>query len=79
MRFPNIYGIDMPAAEELVALNRTEQEIQEFLGVGCWSTRTSKTWRPRCAKSNPAVKEFDSSCFSGRYTTDIEPGYFERI
>jgi len=79
VRYPNIYGIDMPAAEELVAHNRSEQEIQEFLGVDWLIYQDLDDLESAVREGNPALKAFDSSCFNGRYTTGIEAGYFERI
>jgi len=79
VRHPNIYGIDMPAAEELVAHNRTEQEIQEFLGVDWLIYQDLDDLESAVREGNPELKQFDSSCFDGHYTTGIEPGYFERI
>jgi len=79
VRHPNIYGIDMPAAEELVAHNRSEQEIQEFLGVDWLVYQDLEDLESAVREGNPALTEFDSSCFNGHYTTGIEPGYFERI
>ena len=79
VRHPNIYGIDMPAAEELVAHNRSEQDIQEFLGVDWLIYQDLEDLESAVREGNPALAEFDSSCFNGHYTTGIEPGYFERI
>ncbi|KLI99093.1 amidophosphoribosyltransferase [Luteimonas sp. FCS-9] len=79
VRHPNIYGIDMPSVDELVAHNRTEAEIEAFLGCD-WliyqdlADLESAVAGPKC----PDLR-FDSSCFSGEYVTGIEPGYFERL
>ena len=79
VRFPNVYGIDMPSPEELVAHGRTEDEVQDLLGCD-WliyqdlADLEAAVAGPKC----PELK-FDSSCFSGEYVTGIEPGYFERI
>ncbi|HEY0334404.1 MAG TPA: amidophosphoribosyltransferase [Stenotrophomonas sp.] len=79
VRYPNIYGIDMPAAEELIAHNRTEQDVQEFLGVDWLIYQDLEDLESAVREGNPALTHFDSSCFNGHYTTGIEPGYFERI
>jgi amidophosphoribosyltransferase len=79
VRHPNIYGIDMPAAEELVAHGRTEQEIQEFLGCDWLIYQDLDDLETAVREGNPQLKRFDSSCFDGDYVTGIEPGYFERI
>src|SRR3990167_7581004 len=79
VRFPNIYGIDMPAASELVAHGRSEQEIQELLGCD-WLIYQDLA-DPEEAVSGPKHKlsNFDSSCFNGEYVTGVEPGYLESL
>lgn len=79
VRYPNIYGIDMPASEELVAHGRSEQEIQEFLGCDWLVYQDLDDLESAVREGNADLKKFDSSCFTGEYTTGIEPGYFERI
>lgn len=79
VRYPNIYGIDMPASEELVAHDRTEQEIQEFLGCDWLVYQDLDDLESAVREGNADLKKFDSSCFTGEYITGIEPGYFERI
>ena len=79
VRYQNIYGIDMPAAEELIAHGRSEQEIQEFLGCDWLIYQDLEDLEVAVREGNPDIKQFDSSCFNGEYITGIEPGYFERI
>ncbi len=79
VRHPNIYGIDMPAAEELVAHGRSEQEIQEFLGCDWLIYQDLEDLETAVRDGNPELTAFDSSCFDGDYVTGIENGYFERI
>ncbi|HMB55595.1 MAG TPA: amidophosphoribosyltransferase [Arenimonas sp.] len=79
VRFPNVYGIDMPAASELVAHGRSEEEVQTLLG--CDWLIYQDIADLEAAVSGPKRKQttFDSSCFTGEYVTGIEPGYFERL
>ncbi|WP_295570019.1 amidophosphoribosyltransferase [Stenotrophomonas maltophilia] len=79
VRYPNIYGIDMPAAEELVAHNRTVEEIEAYLGCDWLIYQDLEDMEAAVSEGNPALHSFDSSCFNGHYPTGIEPGYFERI
>lgn len=79
VRYPNIYGIDMPAAEELIAHGRSELEIQEFLGCDWLIYQDLEDLEVAVREGNPDIQQFDSSCFNGEYITGIEPGYFERI
>ena len=79
VRHPNIYGIDMPAVEELVANARTEEEIEKFLGVDWLVYQDIADMEAAVREGNRNLEKFDSSCFDGHYVTGIDPGYFERI
>jgi amidophosphoribosyltransferase len=79
VRHPNIYGIDMPAAEELVAHNRSIEEIEKHLGCDWLIYQDLEDLEAAVREGNQALTQFDSSCFNGQYVTGIEPGYFERI
>lgn len=79
VRYPNIYGIDMPAPEELVAFGRTEQEIQEKLGADWLIYQDLPDLIEACREGNESIQKFDTSCFSGEYITGVEKGYFEKI
>ena len=79
VRYPNIYGIDMPSSEELVAHGRTEKEIEELLGCDWLIYQDLSDLEDAVAGPKFPGRKFDSSCFSGEYVTGIEPGYFERI
>ncbi|MGV8960863.1 MAG: amidophosphoribosyltransferase [Stenotrophomonas sp.] len=79
VRYPNIYGIDMPAAEELVAHNRSIEDVERFLGCDWLIYQDLEDLEAAVREGNPDLKAFDSSCFNGEYATGIEPGYFERI
>jgi len=79
VRYPNIYGIDMPSADELVAHGRTEDEIEKLLGCDWLVYQDLADLEAAVAGPKFPNRQFDSSCFSGEYVTGIEPGYFERI
>ncbi len=79
VRFPNVYGIDMPVAEELVAHNRTEDEICNILGADGLIYQTLEDLESSCLEGNPKIDRFDSSCFSNEYVTDVGEEYFEKI
>src|SRR6478609_9338409 len=79
VRFPNVYGIDMPSAEELVAHGHTESEIEQMLGCDWLIYQDLKDLEIAVAGPKHPGRKFDSSCFSGEYVTGIEPDYFERI
>jgi len=79
VRFPNIYGIDMPSPDELVAHGRSEAEIEQFLGCDWLIYQDLSDLEAAVAGPKFPDRKFDSSCFSGEYVTGIEPGYFERL
>ena len=79
VRYPNIYGIDMPSVDELVAHGRTEKEIEQLLGCDWLIYQDLSDLEAAVAGPKFPGRKFDSSCFSGEYVTGIEPGYFERI
>jgi amidophosphoribosyltransferase len=79
VRHPNIYGIDMPAADELVANNRSVEQIEKLLGVDWLIYQDLEDLEAAVREGNRDLTRFDSSCFNGEYVTGIEDGYFERI
>jgi amidophosphoribosyltransferase len=79
VRYPNIYGIDMPSSDELVAHGRSEQDIERFLGCDWLIYQDLADLETAVAGPKFRGRKFDSSCFSGEYVTGIDPGYFERI
>ncbi|AXK72490.1 amidophosphoribosyltransferase [Lysobacter sp. TY2-98] len=79
VRYPNIYGIDMPSADELVAHDRTDDEVQELLGCDWLIYQDLADLEEAVSGPKHRIEAFDSSCFNGDYVTGVEPGYFERI
>ena len=80
VRFPNVYGIDMPAARELIAHDRTVEEIQELIGAD-WLVYQDLEDLVQCAQEgNESVTNFDCSVFNGDYLTgDIGDDYLSRL
>ncbi|MDH5832616.1 amidophosphoribosyltransferase [Luteimonas kalidii] len=79
VRHPNIYGIDMPTPEELIAHGRTEEEIERMIGCDWLVYQDLSDLETAVAGPKFPGMKFDSSCFSGEYVTGVEPGYFEGI
>ena len=76
VRFPNVYGIDMPTKDELVAHNRTVEQIREIIGCDALIYQDVDAMKaaifklaPKTDASNPPVTGFDASCFDGVYVT----------
>jgi amidophosphoribosyltransferase len=79
VRYPNVYGIDMPAAKELVAYNRTEEEVTKILGADKLFYQTLDDLIASCSVGNKKITQFDTSCFSNQYVTEIDAGYLENL
>ncbi len=80
VRYPNVYGIDMPAAHELIAHGRTEQEVCEAIGADKLIYQDIEDLIDAVGQGNHAIRHFDTSCFTHQYITgDIDDAYLARI
>jgi len=80
VRYPNVYGIDMPTSQELVAHNRTVDEIRAIIGCDALIYQDVDAMKRAIGQINPDIKGFDASCFDGVYVTgDITPADIERL
>ncbi len=76
VRHPNVYGIDMPAASELVAHNRNEQEICDEIGADWLIYQDLPDLIDAVSNNSSYISQFDTSCFSGEYITgDVTSDY----
>jgi amidophosphoribosyltransferase len=80
VRFPNVYGIDMPSASELVAANRTDEEVGKYIGADWLIYQDLEDLIGSVRYDNSDIDEFDASCFSGQYVTgDVTPEYLKQL
>jgi len=80
VRFPNVYGIDMPTRGELVAYNRTDEEIARIIGADKLLYQDVADMKQAVRDINPALASFEASCFDGNYITgNITPEYLDRV
>jgi amidophosphoribosyltransferase len=80
VRYPNVYGIDMPAASELVASGHTEEEVARLIGADWLLYQDLDDLVHACLHHDSPIEGFDTSCFSGQYVTgDITPEYLARL
>ncbi|MBY4596174.1 amidophosphoribosyltransferase [Ottowia caeni] len=80
VRFPNVYGIDMPTKEELVAHGRTVEEVRQIIGADALIYQDVDAMKRAIGSLNPAIHGFDASCFDGQYVTgDITDGDIARM
>jgi amidophosphoribosyltransferase len=76
VRYPNVYGIDMPAASELIANGREIEEVQEIIGADRLLYQDLHGLIRSVRHDNSSISEFDASCFSGEYVTgDVTEDY----
>jgi len=68
--FPNVYGIDMPYVKELIAYNKTNDEICAEIGADKLIYQDLDDLISAVKESNPKIKSFDTSCFDGKYITE---------
>ncbi len=80
VRYPNVYGIDMPTSEELIAHNRTVEEIRQFIGADALIYQDVDAMKRVVGALNPAIVGFEASCFDGQYITgDVSVADFAAI
>jgi amidophosphoribosyltransferase len=80
VRYPNVYGIDMPASHELVAHGRSEEEIAEYIGADWLIYQDLEDLIDAVQKGNRRIKKFDCSCFDGNYVTKtVNEDYLDKI
>lgn len=80
IRFSNVYGIDMPSRHELVAHNRTEEEVASHIQADLVIYQTLEDLVGSVQDLNPAIRQFDCSVFDGRYITgDVDDAYLQGL
>ena len=80
VRFPNVYGIDMPTVEELVAHNRTVEEVRQIIGCDALIYQDVEAMKQAVGRLNDKLCGFDASCFDGVYVTgDIQAEDIARL
>ena len=80
VKFPNVYGIDMPTRGELVAHGRTDDEVRIALAADSLIYQDLDALKQAIQDVNPDIQSFEASCFDGNYITgDVTPAYLERL
>ncbi|HZW14206.1 MAG TPA: amidophosphoribosyltransferase [Noviherbaspirillum sp.] len=78
--FPNVYGIDMPTRNELIAYGRTEEEVCREITADALVYQDVESLKRSISDVNPMLKSFEASCFDGVYVTgDISRDYLDRL
>jgi amidophosphoribosyltransferase len=80
VRYPNVYGIDMPTRGELIAHGRSDDEIRIAIGADALIYQSVDDMKQSVRDVNPALRNFEASCFDGVYITgNITPEYLDRV
>lgn len=80
VKFPNVYGIDMPTRSELIAHGRTDEEVCREITADALVYQDIESMKRSITDVNPLLKKFEASCFDGDYITgDISRDYLDRI
>jgi amidophosphoribosyltransferase len=80
VRYPNVYGIDMPSRDELLATDRTDAQICEEIGADGLIYQDLPDLVQAVKDNNAEIENFDCSCFDGVYITgDIDEAYLANI
>jgi amidophosphoribosyltransferase len=80
VRYPNVYGIDMPTPSEFVAHNRTDEQVARIIGTDMLIYQRLEDLVMSAREGNPAISRFECSVFDGKYVTgDIDDAYLERL
>ena len=80
VRYPNVYGIDMPTVDELVAHGKTEEQVAQTISADWLIYQDLEDLIEAARAGNPKLRQFDTSCFTGEYVTgDVSKDYLDHI
>jgi amidophosphoribosyltransferase len=80
VRYPNVYGIDMPVASELIASGRTDKEVEELIGADWLIYQNLDDLIASASEGNPEIPHYECSVFNGEYVTgDVDEVYLKRL
>ena len=80
VRYPNVYGIDMPSASELIAYGRTDEEVETLIGADWLIFQDLSDLIAASSEGNPEITKFECSVFDGKYITgDVDAKYLKKL
>lgn len=80
VRFPNVYGIDMPTRSELIATGKNDEQIAKEIGADALIYQDIEAMKAAITKVNPQITNFEASCFDGCYITgNIDAEYLDNV
>lgn len=80
IRFPNVYGIDMPSVNELIAHGREVDKIRELIGADGLIFQDLADLIDAVRENDPNITQFECSVFDGSYITkDVDQNYLDSL
>ena len=79
VKYQNLYGIDMPATKELIASNKTDEEVSQEIGADWLIYQDLEDLVYAVQAGNEDIKKFETSVFTGEYLTDVGDKYFQDL
>lgn len=80
VKYPNVYGIDMPTRKELIAYGKTDEEVCREMTADALIYQDLDALKQSVMDVNPVIRNFEASCFDGNYITgDVTPAYLDRL
>jgi amidophosphoribosyltransferase len=80
VRYPNVYGIDMPTRAELIAAHRSDDEVAAEIGADALIYQDLEALKEAVRQANPRLTSFETSCFDGKYVTgDVTHDYLASV
>ena len=79
IKYQNLYGIDMPATSELIASNRSDEEVAKEINADWLIYQTLEDLIDTAKSGNPDITEFETSIFTGEYITPLVENYLEEL
>ena len=79
IKYQNLYGIDMPATAELIASNKSNEQVAKEINADWLIYQTLDDLIDSVREGNPEIKEFETSIFTGKYFTPLVENYLEEL
>ena len=79
IKYQNLYGIDMPATSELIASNKSDEEVAKEINADWLIYQTLEDLIEAVREGNPEIDEFENSIFTGKYITPLIENYLEEL
>jgi len=79
IKYQNLYGIDMPATSELIASNKSDEDVAKEINADWLIYQKLNDLIESVKEGNPEIQEFETSIFTGEYITPLDENYLEDL